>query len=192
MQLLSAPTSPLREEGVRLFVDHALSHKVSETIDLQAVHALVLRALTEVNVARVVSQHVKPGYQRYGAAVTSSDARVGDIVSDAARDKLREVAAGLRWPKAKWTRGAIDPALLRKLLSPVWMQVMLNFAKRFSIPGASANPHTAAAAPAAVRGIAGMLGRSVQQRAERLVDAGRSVMDSLGIDVEKKLQSAAR
>ncbi|HEX4354001.1 MAG TPA: hypothetical protein VHZ95_13825, partial [Polyangiales bacterium] len=78
------------------------------------------------------------------------------------------------------------------LLGPVWMQVMLNFAKRFPIPGVGGGTHTATPAPAAVRGIAGLLGRSVQQRAERLVDAGRSVMDSLGIDVEKKLQAAAR
>jgi hypothetical protein len=194
VQLLTAANSPLREEGVRLFVDHALAHKLSEAIDLQQVHALSLRALTQDNLAQIVEQHVRPGWLRYAQHAPTSEARVGDLVSDAAREKLRAIAAELRLPRAKWALGAVDPALLRKLLGPVWVQVMLNFAKRFPIPGMGAVGVAAPpSAPAAVsRGLASMLGRSVQQRAERLVDAGRSVMEGLGIDVEKKLLTAAR
>jgi hypothetical protein len=189
VRVLSAPNSPLREEGVRLFVEHALAHKLSDAIDLSRVHALLLSALTQENLARIVAQHVLPGWRRYAAGAPTSEARVGDLVSEAARDKLCTVAAELRPPRAKWAQGAVDPALLRKLLGPVWVQVMLNFAKRFPVLGTAGAP----SAPAAVsRGIAGMLGRSLQQRAERLVDAGRSAMEGLGIDVEKKLLPAAR
>jgi hypothetical protein len=194
VQVLSAPNSPLREEGVRLFVEHVLGHKLRDAIDLQQVHTLVLSALTRENLARSVERHVLPGWQRYAAVVPASQARVGDLVSETARDKLRTVAAELRLPRAKWAQGAVEPALLRKLLGPVWVQVMLNFAKRFPIPGmGGVGTAGAPVAPAAAsRGFAGMLGRSLQQRAERLVDAGRSAMEGLGIDVEKKLLTAAR
>jgi hypothetical protein len=37
-----------------------------------------------------------------------------------------------------------------------------------------------------------MLGRGVQQSAERLASAGKSALEGLGIDVEKKLMAAAR
>jgi hypothetical protein len=85
----------------------------------------------------------------------------------------------------------VDPALLKRLLGPVWVQLLLSFAKR--IPGlgsAAGSGGGEAAAPS--RGIASMLGRSVQQGAGRLVGAGRSALEGLGIDVEKKLMAAAK
>jgi hypothetical protein len=188
VQVLSAPSSPLREEGVRLFVDHALAHKLRDAVDLQDIHALVLTALTRDNLERIVTQHVQPGWQRYSEHAPSSDALVGDLVPPEARAKLIMLAEQLRLPRAKWVQGCVDPALVRRLLGPVWVKVLLNFTKRLPLPGLG----TAPSASAGSRGLAGMLGRSVQQQAGRFVDAGRSVMEGLGIDVEKKLLTAAR
>lgn len=191
VRLLSAETSPLREEGVRIFVDHALSYKLCDAVDLQDLHALVLTALTRDNLARIMSLHVETAWLRYSQHVPSSEARVGDLVSDAARQKLFALAEVLRVPRVKWLRGCVDPALVRRLLGPVWVQMLLNFTRRFPLPGMSAPP---AAAPAAAqtRGFASLLGRSMTQQAGRFVEAGRSMMEGLGIDVEKKLLTAAR
>jgi hypothetical protein len=188
LEVLSAPTSPLREQGVRLFVDHALGHKLRDAVDLQDIHALVLTALTRENLERIITQHVQPGWQRYSEHAPDSDTLVGELVPPEARAKLIMLAEQLRLPRAKWVQGCVDPALVRQLLGPVWVQVLLNFTKRFPVPGLG----TAPAAIAGGRGLAGMLGRSVQQQAGRFVDAGRSVMEGLGIDVEKKLLIAAR
>jgi len=190
VQRLSAPSSPLREEGVRLFVDHALGHKLRDAVDLQDIHALVVTALTRDNLERIVSRHVQPGWQRYSQHAPDSDATVGDLVPSEARAKMHALAEQLRVPRAKWLQGCVDPALVRRLLGPVWVQVLLNFTKRVAVPGFGA---ASSAAPAAGgRGLAGILGRSVQQQAGRFVGAGRSVMEGLGIDVEKKLLTAAR
>jgi hypothetical protein len=192
--VLSAPNSPLRAEGVGLFVDHALAHTLRQAVDLQDIHALVLTALTHENLGRIVAQHVQPAWQRYCERAPALDACVGDLVAHGSRSKLHQVAEQLSLPRVKWAQGALDPALLRKLLGPVWVQVLLNFAKRMPIPGVGGAGGTPSmSGPAAMgRGFAGMLRSSVQQQAERLVDAGRSVMEGLGIDVEKRLLAAAR
>jgi hypothetical protein len=188
IHVLSAPNSPLREEGVRLFVEHALSYKLRDAVHLQDIHALLLTALTRDNLERIVSRHVQPSWQRYSQQVTGSNASVGDLVPPEARVKMHAVAEQLRVPRAKWLQGCVDPELVRKLLGPVWVQVLLNFTKRFPVPGIGPAPTDAPPA----RGLAGILGRSVQQQAGRFVGAGRSVMEGLGIDVEKKLLTAAR
>jgi hypothetical protein len=186
-QLLAADVSPLRDEGVRILVEHALSQPLTAAVDLMAVHDVVLHALDRENLALIVGKHAAPGFRRYAAAVLGTSAQVGDLVSDRARARLHELVRQARQPRSAWTRGMIDPALLRRLLGPVWVQLLLNFARRF--PGMSA---TTTAGPEAKPGLASKLGRSVQLQAGRLVGAGKSVMEGLGIDVEKKLLGAAR
>jgi hypothetical protein len=190
LEVLSAPESPLRTEGVRLVIDHILEQPLREVVDLTQVHALILDALGPEQLGPIVAAHVKPGWRRYAASIASSDARVSDLVSEPVRQELRALAQGLRLPRAQWARGCVEPQLLRRLLGPVWVQVLLSFAKRFPIPGLGGAAVPASPAPA--RGLAGALGRAVTERAGRMVDAGRSVMEGLGIDVEKKLLTAAR
>ena len=190
LAVLSAPESPLRAEGVRLLVDHVLAQKLKDVVDFERVGQIALDALAAEPLAAIVEQHVKPGWQRYEAAVEFSEARVGDLVSSQAQQALRAIAHGFRLPRAKWTKGSVDPTLLRRLFAPVWTQVLLSFGKRFSIPGLGAASGPATAAPS--RSLASALGRAVQERAGRMVDAGRSVIEGLGLDVEKKLMAAAR
>jgi hypothetical protein len=71
----------------------------------------------------------------------------------------------------------------------VWANLLLSFAKRLPIPGISG---AAGAATRGASGIAERIGRSVQERAERLADVGRSVMGGIGAEVERRMQSAAR
>jgi hypothetical protein len=184
-QRLAAETSPLREEGVRLVIEQALAQPLTAAVDLLAIQEVILHALDRDNLARIIGNHVAPGFRRYAAAVLASQGRVADLASEAAQARLRELVREARQPRGAWTRGMIDPALLRRLLGPVWVQLLLNFARRFPGLGAAATTETKP-------GLASKFGRSVQLQAGRLVGAGRSVMEGLGIDVEKKLLGAAR
>jgi hypothetical protein len=127
--------------------------------------------------------------RRYSASVADAPERLADLVPDdfvAALQKQLEQPTGAR---ARWAKGAVEPALLKRLLGPVWVQLLVNFARR--IPGLGGSGSSSGNA-AAGGGIAGMLGRSMQQSAGRLVGVGKSALEGLGIDVEKKLMAAAR
>jgi hypothetical protein len=193
---LAAEESALRDEGVGLIVDHVLGQKLRDLVDLEGSRAIVVRALTPENLARIVGLHVKPGWRRYAEHVQGSGETLGAFVPEPSREKIRRIVGKSKLPRGKWAQGIVDPVLMRRLFAPVWANLLLNFAKRLPVPGMGGASGAASAAGGAVGrgvgGIAGRLTRSVQERAEKLVDAGRTVMGGLGAEVEKRLQAAAR
>lgn len=189
---LTAEASPEREQLATLLVDHALSRTVAELIDPSALRPIVVAALTEDNLRRVVERHVLPGYRRYAAAAHASAEVVGGLVPERARGELGRTLASARVPRAIWAEGMVDPALLRRLLAPVWVHLLTSFVRRLPLPAAPQAGTAASGAGMLAAGLAGKIGRSVQERAERLVDAGRSVMGGLGAELERKLQGATR
>jgi hypothetical protein len=89
----------------------------------------------------------------------------------------------------------VDPVLVRKLFGPVWTNLLLAFAKRLPLPGiggGGGGPSSSGAVGRGVSGIAGRITRTATKQAERLVDAGKSVMGGLGSEVERRLQGAAK
>jgi hypothetical protein len=189
--LLSAGESPLRDELVAMTVDHALERRLAEFIDFDAGQTIVVSALTRENLGRILAQHVKTGFDRYTARVAGSSDTLGSLVPDEARVRIRKILVEGPVPRAAWARKIVDPALLRRLFAPVWANLFTSFAKRLPIPGLSAVT-SAGGSGGSGAGIAGRLSRSVQERAEKLVDRGRSAMGSLGAEVEKRVQAAAR
>jgi hypothetical protein len=190
VQVLSAPESPLRAEGVALAVDQLLGARLAEVVDLSEVASLVVSGLTHANVERTVVRHVKPGWERYGRLATLTKTRVEMLVPHESRERIRELATTTRPPAAKWAENMIDPALLRRLLAPVWVNLLVNFGKR--VMGGGSEVASGSATSRVASSIAGRLGKSVQERAEKLVDAGRTVMGGLGAEVERRVQAAAR
>jgi hypothetical protein len=189
VEILAAPESSLREEGVASLVELVLATKLRDAVDLRRVHATVSRALTRENVARDVTRRVRPGWKRYESAVKARPTLLGELVPDDARAALRALLSQPSGARAKWARGAVDPALLKRLLAPVWVQLLSSFARKFvGSAGGSSGGESAPSKSSFVRSI----GRSVQQRAERLVDVGRNALEGLGIDIEQKLSAAAR
>ncbi|HEX3594748.1 MAG TPA: hypothetical protein VHU80_06590 [Polyangiaceae bacterium] len=174
-------------------VDHALERRLDDFVDFDAGRAIVVRALTKENLGRIFTRHVKLGFERYTEQVSESSDTLGHLVPDEARVRIRRILTESPVPRAAWARKMVDPALLRKLFAPVWANLFTSFAKRLPIPGLSAVTAAAgggSSGPGA--GIAGRLSRSVQERAEKLVDRGRSAMGGLGAEVEKRVQAAAR
>jgi hypothetical protein len=187
IERLTGSDSPLRDELVTLTVEHVLSLRMRDAVDLESVRAIVLSALSEASVQRIVERHVLPGYHRHARAIVGSGVIVGSLVPEAARARLHAIAAKLRLPRARWAQKAFDPALVRTLLAPVWTQVLMSFATRLPIPGLAG---VVGQGPAAA-GVTGLLARTAMQRAGKLVDRGKHVMGSLGIDVDKRLAEAA-
>jgi hypothetical protein len=187
LERLHGPRSELRNELVGHCIDHLLAQRVRDVVDLEQVRALVASALTEANVTRIVQRHVHPGWQRYAQAIASSAVRVGALVPERARPRLAAIAVKVGLPRARWAKGAVDPALVRRLLAPVWTQVLISFASLLPIPGLAGSGGKRGAL-----GMAELLARSVQGGAEKLLDRGRSWMGGLGIDFERRLLEAAR
>lgn len=188
LERLTGSDSPLRDELVTLAVDHVLSLSLRDAVDLERVRAIVLSALSEASLQRIVERHVRPGYQRHARAIVGSGVIVGALVPDAARAPMHAIAAKLRAPRARWAQHAFDPALVRTLLAPVWTQVLMSFTTKLPIPGLAGVVGQGTAGT----GVTGLLARTAMQRAGKLVDRGKNVMGSLGIDVDKRLAETAR
>jgi hypothetical protein len=173
-------------------VDHALSMPLASFVDFDAGRRIVVAALTAENLQRILQRHAAPGFDRYTARVSASPETLGGLVPQPARERIRHILDHSKPPRARWAKKLVDPALVRRLFAPVWVNLFTSFAKRMPIPGVAAVTAAAAATGAAGSGIAGRLSRSVQERAEKLVDRGRSAMGGLGAEVEKRVQAAAR
>lgn len=188
LERLTGAESSLRDELVTLAVEHVLGMPLREAVDLERVRAIVLSALSEASVRRIVQRHVQPGHWRHVKAVAGTGTTVGMLVPEAARAGMHAIAAKVRVPRARWAQNAFDPALMRALLAPVWTQVLMGFTTKLPIPGlAGAVGHGTAAAS-----VTGLLARTALQSAGRLVDRGKSAIGTLGIDVDKRLADAAR
>jgi hypothetical protein len=193
-QLLSRDESPLRTEGLELIAEHLLSQEVRTLLDLEAARAIALDVLTEGNLELIIRRHVKPGWERYSQAAATAQVPVGAFVPDGARQRIRDTLATTRVPRGKWTDGAVDPALFRKLFAPVFAQLLLNFAKKMPGIGGVADSAGSSPPPSSkdTGGIAGRLAQQVQKRAEKIVDAGRNVMGGIGAEMERRMQTVVR
>jgi hypothetical protein len=192
VERLTLAVSAERAELAQQIVDHAFSQRLRDVVAPPELLPIVLAALTRENLARELERLVQPGVRRYSAVVADAPERLADLVPEdavAALQKQLEQPTGAR---ARWAKGAVDPALLKRLLGPVWVQLLVSFARRIPGLGGAASSSGSSASSAAVGGIAGMLGRTVQQSAGRIVGAGKSALEGLGIDVEKRLMAAAR
>jgi hypothetical protein len=193
-QVLSAETSPLRDEALDLVVDFVLTQPVKDIIDVDGARRVAMGVLTEENLQRIVARHVKPGWQRYAAAARDADLAVGALVPDEARGQIRDTLLKGQVPKGKWAEGAVDPALIRKLFAPVFAQLLVNFAKKMPLPGVGGNEGAPSSPPPSGRegGLAGRFAQKMQKRAGRIMDAGLNAMGGLGAEMERRVQAAAK
>ena len=189
---LTSAQAPLRAELAEILVDQLFERRVRDVVDLAGVHGLLLQLFSSANLRRIVEEHVAPGFARYAADREGQSARVGSLVDPVAHQKLHALVRNFRVPDAKWAEHGLDPALLRRLFGPVWTQVLQTFAKRLPMPLGAASAPAADGGRNASAGLTGVLTRSVQAQAEKLIDRGRSVMGGLGAEVERRLSVAAR
>lgn len=186
--LLSAEPSPLRTQLAALIVDHLLEQPLGGFVDVAGLTPLVERALCAPNVERAIERHVLPGFRRVVSELERAGERVGDAVPDAARAEIEAMASNPRGPRFAWLRGAVSPDALRAVVGPVVQEVLVQFARNLPIAGKAAASGSGSGSGSVARGLVGRLSRST----EALVNVGKSVADGLGVDLQAKLQDAAR
>jgi len=192
---LASETSRERDDVVARFMEYLFDQKLSSIVDFERARTIALRALTKANLERIFERHVIPGYGRYRTAVAASTDAVGAFVPDGARDEIIEIIQKSKMPRAAWSDGAIDRSLIRRLFAPVWANLLVSFTKRLPIPGMGGGGGGAGPSSSVGRGVSGIAGRisrSAKEQAEKLVDAGKSVMGGLGTEVERRLQSTTK
>jgi hypothetical protein len=190
LQRLQSPEATFRTELAELLVDELFAQRVRDAFDYAQLRTVITESLRTDNVRRVIDTHVAPGFARYAAAIAREDVTVQALVDATAHQKLHGIARKLQLPRARWADHALDRVLVRRLLQPVWTQVLLTFAKRLPVP--LGNHGQGPAAGSGKSSLTGFLARSVQEQAEKLIDRGRSVMGGLGVEVERRLSAAAR
>ncbi|MEM9862441.1 MAG: hypothetical protein AAF938_12535 [Myxococcota bacterium] len=129
----------LRRDGVRVVVDGLLRRKVSDYVDVAVLVDVVEKGFGETFVARILADHGVTLRGRLRVLLDGADdASVGARLPSEAREKLESHIATMALPRFAWLKGAVDPALLRELLSPVWQEVFAAGFKRFGAVGEGA------------------------------------------------------
>ncbi|HKU38815.1 MAG TPA: hypothetical protein VJR89_11730, partial [Polyangiales bacterium] len=188
VERLSGNQSQLRGELAQLIVDQLFASRARDVMRVNESRELLHALLQPESLRHALERYVVPGYARHVRDVRAHEVRVSALVGPVAHQKLHVAVRALRVPEARWAEHAFDPALVRRLLGPVWTQVLVGFAKRLPLPGLA----NAAGSRSAPQGLTGFLTRSVQEQAEKLIDRGRSAIGGLGAEVERRLQTAAR
>ncbi|MBC7171700.1 MAG: hypothetical protein H5U40_04705, partial [Polyangiaceae bacterium] len=182
---LRDPASTLKRELAGLFVDTFLDAPLSTWVEDEGLATLLTDAVAEPEASRILSEHIRPGVDRYRARANAAGEIVGDLLPDdgAARIEALLSAIDIAEPPP-WARGIVDPDKVRELVAPVVQETLVRFARRLPIPGLAGQDDGPS-------GLAGMVRRGLGESASRIADVGRSVGKSVIGGFDKKLQSVA-
>ncbi|MFW6050240.1 MAG: hypothetical protein ACODAU_03655 [Myxococcota bacterium] len=184
---LGAEDSPRRRQLVSLLVEHVLDQPVSALVDADDAVAVLAAAVTEDNARRVAERWLEPIWDRHRQRSEKAGDTVGDAVPDAQRDAIRRLVQDARMPKAEWAKGAVDPQLVRDLLSPVLQQTLVGFVRKLPMFGGGGEAGTGGGG-GTLGGLAGAFGKRALERAGKLADVGRGVLGG----VDERIQQVAR
>jgi len=187
---LRADASPLRRRGVAMLVDFVLSRPLADFVDRDGLVELFTRGLDVDRAIRVLRSRAEEAWKRQLRRADDTELPVGALLPQSVRDRLRDVVAAAKPPRADWARGAIDPTLVRRIVAPALQDVLLAFTRRLPLPGLSGE----AAWPGLglMAGIGLRVREEIEKRAGQVADAGRAVLDGLGIDLEAQIEALTR
>lgn len=187
---LTADDSPQRLALAGLVVDHALDLPLRTLADPDEVLDALLAAVTVPNLERTLDRHVRPARARRQARWRESGERAGDLIPAPAAARIETLLSRSRNPRVEWAHGAIDPADVRALLAPALQQVLLGFVERIAamtpkVPRPDPRPPSRF-------GIRDRIKANIKERSEQIVDAGKSVLEGVGLDFRERLEETAR
>lgn len=186
---LTAADADLSREAAALVVDHVLAQPLAQLVEPAELSRLCILAFDEPQLERAVERHIERSIVQLRAKLAAEGGTVGDAVPTELHGKILDLIGDQSGPRLPWLRGALDPALLRDLLAPVFQDVLVGFAGK--VPGAIGGAAGGAAA-ASAGALMGALGSSARSSAGRLFSAGRSVVGGLGKDLESNLRHVAK
>lgn len=185
---LRNPDSPHVDRLARIIVDRALARSLDRYADPAAVSTLCTRLADQNHLAKVVEQYGHEALDRTLSRVGQTDEVVGDWLPEEVRTRVLALLGKPGGPTLEWLAAAIDPSLLRELMTPVFREVLLGFAAKLTATlGSTASPDASRAG-----GLLGRLGKDVGLgTGRRLMEVGRSVMGGLGLDLQDRIRATA-
>lgn len=179
------------ERALTLVIEFALEQPVSSYLDVDDLVRLISLASTGLNATRQIEKHLRPGWERHVGRCKESGDTLGAALPDDVKARIPRLILDTKPPKAAWTKDAVDPALVREFFSPVLQEFLLGFARKLPIPGRSGGTSTDEKSRTGF-GLRNRLKESASKRAEKFVEAGKSVLGGLSAEVERQIQTAAR
>jgi hypothetical protein len=190
---LTSAKSPQRSELVDLLLDHVLAQPVASLLPApKVVHAWLLDGATEANLARTVSRHLLPAWDRLLVRTRADGTRPGDLLGREVREAIDRTIGTSRLPSGAWARNALDGAALRGLVAPVLQDTLVQFARKLPIPGAGAASAGGGAGGGLLGGLASRVKDRVEKQAERAFEVGRGLLGGLGAELERQVHGIAR
>lgn len=194
---LTADESAERERLISIALDHVLSQPISRMANPDEVTDIIVATTTHDNASRAIELQVKPAWDRYKARWKETNESLGEWIDEDGRARIENIVVNARLPKGEWAKNAVDPSLVKELLSPILQDTLLSFAKKLPIPGLGGGDESSASSSGSSRssGLGGFgkrLLNDVGKRASKLADAGKGVLGGLGAEVERQMQKTAK
>ncbi len=191
LTILRAEVSPLRQSGVALVVDFVLARPLRDFVDREGLIQLLVDSLRSEGIVQTVRNRVAEAWSRHVRRSRGQRLPLGAAFEDDVRARLREVVTRTPPPPARWTRAAVDPVLVRKLIAPALQDVLLAFTRRLPLPGFGTG-ETSWPGFATVAALGNRVRDEIERRAGQVADAGRAVLSGMGLDVEGQIEAATR
>jgi hypothetical protein len=185
--------SSFRSRAVALWVNFLLDQPLRSFIDLNETTDWLVDAISGSGFQRFLEERIQPNRARWQERLAQEEGTAENFLGTAAVGHLETIVARGSAPRAAWARGAVDPVLVRRLLSPVLQEILLSFAKKLPLPSRrqeGSGPYSSGASMSGL-GIRKRLKNKVGKHAEQLVDAGKNVLDGLGVDLEGQIRQTA-
>lgn len=187
---LTADDSPHRAALAALAVDHTLDLPVRALVDPEEVLDLLVGGLTQENLDRVFTRHLRPAKSRREARWRETGERAGELVSDEIAARIETLLSRPDGPNAAWAKDAIDPADVRALLAPALREVLLSFVEKIAALTPKVPKAPEPRAPSRF-GFRDRIKKNLKERSEQIVGAAGSVLDGLGLDFRERLEETA-
>jgi hypothetical protein len=188
---LRAEPSPLRRSGVTLVVDFLLARPLGDFVDREGLIRLLVDSLQSEGLVQMIRDRVPGVWSRHVRRSRDQRLPLGAAFADEVRARLREVITRTPPPPARWTRAAVDPVLVRKLIAPALQDVLLAFTRRLPFPDFGTG-ETSWPGIGAVAALGNRVREEIERRAGQVADAGRAVLSGIGLDVEGQIEAATR
>jgi len=190
---LTADDSALRSKGVDMLLEFVLDVPMSRWVDAEDLARIVVDGTTGENAARFAEKHLAVGRARWRDRFAESGETPRDLLGPTASEDLHRIIADAPMPKAKWSKGMVDPKLVQQLVAPVVQDTLISFAKNLPIPGLGGGGGDDAGDRGG-RGGGSMFGIRKRLKAEagRLAEKGRDALGGIGAELERQVKNAAR
>lgn len=189
---LSAKDPAFRERTISTILDFALEQPVSVYLHVDELASLIALASTGPNTTNLIERHMRPGWDRNIARCEETQDTLGAGLPEDVQARIPRLIMENKPPKAVWAKDAVDPKLLREFFSPVLQEFLLGFARKLPIPGRSGESAPTEDRSRSGFGLRNRIKESASKRAEKFVEAGKTVLGGLSAEVERQIQTTAR